>query len=54
MLPLVFVFSLKTGFLLRGKAEFVKEGPLYDQMHDQCTWASRVLIFTPESCKQTI
>lgn len=46
--------GMGTGFLLRGKAEFVKEGPLYDQMHEQCTWASRVLIFTPESCKQTI
>lgn len=46
--------GMGTGFLLRGKAEFVKEGPLYDQMHEQCNWASRVLIFTLESCKQTI
>lgn len=46
--------GMGTGCLLFGKAQFVKEGPLFDTMKAKYKWASRVLVFTPESCKQTI
>lgn len=46
--------GMGTGFLLTGKAEFLKEGPLFTQMHDKCPFANRVLVFTPETCRQTI
>ena len=46
--------GMGTGFLLRGKAEFLKEGPLFDAMHDKCSFCNRVLVFTPELCRQTI
>lgn len=46
--------GLGTGFLLTGKAEFLKEGELFERMHAKCSFANRVLIFTPESCRQTI
>lgn len=46
--------GMGTGFLLTGKAEFLKEGPLFDEMHDKCNFANRVLVFTPETCRQTI
>lgn len=44
--------SMGTGFLLTGTAEFVSEGDYFDSMHKKCSFANRVLIFTPNSCKQ--
>lgn len=46
--------GMGTGCLLVGTAKFIKEGPLFDEMKAQCTWASRVLVFKPQSCVQTI
>ena len=46
--------GMGTGFLLRGKAEFLKEGALFDEMKAKCSFANRVLVFTPESCRQTV
>lgn len=46
--------GMGTGFLLTGTAEFLKEGELFDQMHAKCSFANRVLVFTPVSCRQTI
>lgn len=46
--------GMGTGFLLTGTGEFFFEGELFTQMHDKCDFASRVLVFTPESCRQTI
>ena len=46
--------GMGTGFLLTGKAEFLKEGPLFTEMHDKCPFANRVLVFIPETCRQTI
>ena len=46
--------GMGTGCLLVGTAKFVKEGPLFDTMKSKYAWASRVLVFTPESCQQTI
>lgn len=44
--------SMGTGFLLTGSIEFVSEGEYFDVMHEKCGFANRVLIFTPDSCKQ--
>lgn len=46
--------GMGTGCLLTGTAAFASEGPLFDEMKEKCTWASRVLIFTPQTCVQTI
>lgn len=46
--------GMGTGFLLKGNAKFLNYGSLYEQMHDKCAFANRVLIFTPISCQQTI
>ena len=46
--------GMGTGCLLTGTATFASEGPLFDEMKEKCTWASRVLIFTPQTCVQTI
>ena len=46
--------GMGTGFLLKGTAEFQREGKLFEQMHSKCAFANRVLIFTPASCIQTI
>ena len=46
--------SMGTGFLLTGKAEFFKEGELFDRMKAKCDFTRRVLVFTPETCKQTL
>ena len=46
--------GMGTGCLLTGKAEFFKEGKLFDDMKAKCSFANRVLVFTPETCKQTI
>lgn len=44
--------SMGTGFLLTGSIEFQSEGPLFEAMHEKCSFANRVLVFTPASCKQ--
>lgn len=46
--------TMGTGMLLVGTVEFLKEGELFDVMKEKCSFANRVLVFTPESCKQTI
>ncbi len=46
--------GMGTGFLLKGTAEFLAEGPLFDAMHTKCSFCNRVLVFTPTSCNQTI
>lgn len=46
--------DMGTGCLLTGKAEFFKEGDLFDAMKAKCAFTNRVLVFTPETCKQTI
>ncbi len=46
--------GMGTGFLLKGNAEFNKEGALFERMHAKCSFANRVLVFTQESCIQTI
>lgn len=46
--------GMGTGFCLSGTAVFLKEGALFEKMHDKCAFANRVMVFTPESCKQTI
>jgi len=46
--------GMGTGFLLKGTAEFQKEGELFEKMRSKCGFANRVLVFTPVSCEQTI
>jgi hypothetical protein len=46
--------GMGTGFLLKGKAEFQREGDLFERMHEKCPFANRVLVFRPESCRQTV
>lgn len=46
--------GMGTGFLLKGKAVFQKEGILFETMHEKCPFANRVLVFAPSSCIQTI
>ena len=46
--------GMGTGFLLKGTAEFQKKGKLFEEMHNKCAFANRVLVFTPVSCEQTI
>lgn len=46
--------GMGTGFLLTGTSEFKDEGELFDRMKAKCDFTRRVLIFTPETCKQTI
>lgn len=46
--------GMGTGFLLKGTAEFKHDGALFEMMHQKCTFANRVLIFTPVSCTQTV
>lgn len=46
--------EMGTGFLLTGTAAFQKEGELFERMHEKCSFANRVLVFTVESCKQTV
>ena len=46
--------GMGTGVRMVGTGEFLKEGKLYDMMHEKCEWASRVLVFSPVSCQQTI
>lgn len=46
--------GMGTGFLLTGTVRFLKEGELYEKMKHKCEWASRVLVFSAESCRQII
>jgi Pyridoxamine 5''-phosphate oxidase. len=46
--------EMGTGFLLTGTAEFQSEGELFTRMHDKCSFANRVLVFTPITCTQKI
>ena len=46
--------AMGTGFSLTGTVKFLKEGSLFDTMKEKCPFANRVLVFTPESCKQTL
>ena len=46
--------GMGTGFLLTGTGKFLSEGALYAQMRTKCDWIKRVLVFSPESCRQTV
>ena len=46
--------GMGAGFLLIGTAEFQASGPLFEEMHDKCDFANRVMVFTPEKCTQMI
>lgn len=46
--------GMGTGFLLIGTGEFKNEGELFDRMKAKCDFARKVLIFTPEKCRQTV
>ena len=46
--------EMGAGCLLTGTASFQKEGELFEAMHEKCSFANRVLVFSPNSCKQTI
>ena len=46
--------GMGTGFLLTGTGKFLSEGALYAQMRAKCDWIKRVLVFSPESCRQTV
>lgn len=48
------LMGMGTGFLLTGTGEFKNEGEHFDMMKAKCDFTRRVLIFTPETCKQTI
>ena len=43
-----------TGFLIKGKAAFLKEGPDYDAVKSRFSWARAALSITVDSIKQTI
>jgi len=43
-----------TGFLIKGTATFIKEGPEYDAMKSTFGWARAVLSITVDSATQTI
>ena len=43
-----------TGFLIRGTAAFLKEGPEYDAMKSRFSWARAVLSITVDSATQTL
>lgn len=42
------------GFLLEGRAEFLKSGPEYDKMKAKCPFTSRVLVVTVSSIEKTL
>jgi hypothetical protein len=46
--------GLGAGFLLKGQAKFQNHGDFFKAMHDKCDFCNRVLVFTPDSCQQTI
>lgn len=39
--------GMGTGFLLKGTGEFLKEGSLFDAMHDKCSFCNRVISIYP-------
>ncbi len=41
-----------TGFLLTGTMRFIDSGDEFAQINERFPFANRVLVFTPESCKQ--
>lgn len=43
-----------TGFLIKGKAAFVTEGPDFDLIKSRFSWARATLAVTIESAKQTL
>lgn len=43
-----------TGFLVRGTANFIKEGALFNMMKEKFPWARAVLEVTAESIEQTL
>ena len=43
-----------TGFLIKGTAAFVTEGPDFDSVKDRYTWARATLAVTMESITQTL
>ena len=43
-----------TGFLIKGTASFLKEGPEYDAMKSRFGWARAALSITVDSATQTI
>lgn len=43
-----------TGFVVKGKANFLTEGSEFDLMKEKYPFLTRVLEFTVESCKQMI
>ena len=43
-----------TGFLIKGTAAFLKEGPDYDRVKSRFSWARAALSITVDSVKQTI
>lgn len=42
------------GFHLTGTAEFHSDGPLFERMHQERSFCSRVMVFTPETCRQMV
>ncbi|MDO5690300.1 MAG: pyridoxamine 5'-phosphate oxidase family protein [Tissierellia bacterium] len=46
--------GLGAGCLLTGTAIFQREGDLFETMHKKCSFANRVIVFSPDTCKQTI
>ncbi len=43
-----------TGFLVRGKASFEKEGERFERIRDKFFWARAVLVVNVESIEQTL
>ncbi len=43
-----------TGFLVKGRAAFVKEGPEYDTLKADFPWARAALVVTVEEATQTL
>lgn len=43
-----------TGFRLEGTASFLTEGPVYDKMHAEFPFLSRVLVVKAETAKQLL
>ena len=42
------------GFHLTGTAEFYSDGLLFERMHQERSFCSRVMVFTPETCRQMV
>lgn len=46
--------GMGTGFVIKGTAHFIAQGPVFDAMKEKYSFASRVLEVTVASCRQTI